>query len=134
MVSRDAGQSSDEDKIVVHQPLRNGQKKDGPRTFYLIVPGNASPAAANRERHLIDQFGARMWESDAVFSQRRARFFPRQHLCKKIGGARDAPCFFEQIRELLDCIWLPTRFQLQFDLSLIKNIGEGDGHREKLDY
>ena len=56
-------------KVVVHESARNGQEKDQPRAFSLIVPGNASPAAADRERNLIDQLGACMWESDAIFGQ-----------------------------------------------------------------
>ena len=109
------------------------KKKDQPRAFSLIVPGNASVAAADRERNLIDQLGACMWQSDTVFSQSRACFFPRQHLRKKTSGSRDAPGFFEQTHDLPDCTRSPTRSQLQCDLPLIKNVGERDGHREKLD-
>jgi hypothetical protein len=88
--------------------LRNGQEKDQPRAFSLIVPGNASPAAADRERNLIDQLGACMWESDAIFGQGRACLFPGQHLRDKIGGSRDAPCFFQQTHHLPDYIWSPA--------------------------
>jgi len=56
--------------------LRNGQEKDQAGAFSLIVPGNASPAAADRERNLIDQLGACMWESDGIFGQGRACLFP----------------------------------------------------------
>src|SRR5215510_813392 len=75
-----------------------------------------------------------MWESDAVFSQGCACFFPRQYLCEKLVGSRDAAGFFEQTRELPDCMRSPARSQLQCDPSFIQNVGERDGHREKLDY
>ena len=97
LVSCDARQSSDEDEIVVHQSLRNGQEKDQPRAFSLIVPGNASLAAADRERNLIDQLGACMWESDAVFGQGRAASSRASTCARKSAGRATLPVFSNRL-------------------------------------
>ena len=86
LVLGDARQLSDQEKIVVHQSLRNGNDKNQTSALALIVPWNSSAAAANRKGDLVDQFCAGMRKSDTVFGQRGVYPFTCQRLREKICG------------------------------------------------
>ena len=79
----DPRQRADQDKIVVHQSLRNGYDKNQTSALALIVPWNSSAATANREGDLIDQSRAGVRKSDAVFDQGGVYFFACQDLREK---------------------------------------------------
>ena len=49
---RDPRHRADQDKIIVHQSLRNGDHKNQMSALAFIVPRNSSFAAANREDDL----------------------------------------------------------------------------------
>jgi hypothetical protein len=74
---------ANQDKIVVHQSLRNGYDKNQTSALAFIVPWNSSAAAANRKGDLIDQFCASMRKRNAVFGQGGVYPFARQHLREK---------------------------------------------------
>ena len=84
LVLGDARQLSDQEKIVVHQSLRNGNDKNQTSALALIVPWNSSAATANREGDLVDQSRAGVRKSDAVFDQGGVYSFACQDLREKI--------------------------------------------------